>query len=189
MIICLSPVTLDVNTVAKMARVYAADIIPICTTSLVNVFENKIQVAHFSMQEFLIVSENGSEQHECQFTVTDGHKCLAEKTVDCLLAQTEPLTEADAMKLPSFLYATKHWNTHLAAAGDTDQSCPGLQAKVDRLFTESNVYFNWVRGSDSDDRPHDNQWSKVLMECEPPIQRASMLTSTWLKNWLSGFMP
>jgi hypothetical protein len=175
MMICLSPVTLDVSTTAQMARVFASDIIPICTTSLVNVFKDKIQVAHFSVQEFLILSDKESEKehHECQFTVTKGHKCLAEKAVDYLLAQTEPLAKADAINMHWMLYAAQHWNTHLASAGNIDQTCPELQAKVDRLFAERDVYFNWIRGSETN--LHDDQWSKVFVECEPPIHKAAAL--------------
>ncbi|KAE8143686.1 hypothetical protein BDV38DRAFT_231927 [Aspergillus pseudotamarii] len=79
------------------------------------------------------------------------------------------------MKLPAFLYATRYWNTHLSAAVDIHQSRFGIQAKIDRLFTESNVYFNWVHGADSDDKHQDSHWSKALLECQPPIERATIL--------------
>lgn len=174
--VCLTPVVLDVQTVASMAGLrFANDVIKICTTSFLNVFEGKVQLAHFSVQEFLIVSEDTDQHHFCQFTAADGHTHLAEKTADILLGQTDVLTQATAKDRTAFLYAAKHWNTHLTAAGGMDALKPELQEKISRLFTEPNVYLNWVRAADSDDRNLDNEWSKMLEECQPPIHRASSM--------------
>ena len=177
MLICLSPVPLDVRILVEMARVRGpSDVVTICTTSFVNLVGDKAQMAHFSVQEYLIVTAKESNHHECQFTVTDGHKYLAEKTVDLLLAQTEYLSEERTVEgLPHFLYAAKYWDFHLTSAGGFDNMAPELQAKVNRLFTDSDVYLNWVRGADSDDKHTDNEWSKLLSECETPIHRASLM--------------
>ena len=167
MMICLSPVALDLKTVAEMFDLeHSEDIIKICTTSLVREFDDKIQVAHFSVQEFLIVSE-GTQHHKCQFSVTDGHRCLAEMTVDKLLAQTEVLTRSDAMKRLSFLYAAKNWYTHLAAAGCIDSFCSSLQCRVDRLFTEPIIYVNWVNATRSN-----SEWRT---EWGQPVKLASAM--------------
>ncbi|KAL4757474.1 uncharacterized protein BDW70DRAFT_171367 [Aspergillus foveolatus] len=124
MVICLSPVLLDLKMVAAMVELENhVSVLHICTTSLVSEFDNKVQVAHFSVKEFLIVSEEDGQHHKCQFSATNGHKFLGTKTVDSLLEQTEDLTEADARERLFLLYAAKYWDTHVAAMGDIDRSC------------------------------------------------------------------
>ncbi|KAJ6006711.1 hypothetical protein N7451_004655 [Penicillium sp. IBT 35674x] len=175
-VIFLSPVLFDVQTVASMVELsFPEDIVKICTTSLVTLFNDKVQLAHFSVQEFLIVPEEGRQHHPCQFSTANGHRDLTEKTVDILLRQTAVLTQADAEENTPFLYAAKHWDTHMNAAGGIDQLSPDLQAKINRLFTESDVYLNWIRAAESDAQNNDNEWSKLLTECEPAIHRASMM--------------
>ncbi|KAJ6088094.1 hypothetical protein N7499_004276 [Penicillium canescens] len=174
-IICLSPVILHAQTVANMVGLkFPEDLVDICTTSFISLFDEKVQLAHFSVQEFLIVPEEGGENHPCQFSATNGHKYLTEKTVDILLEQTEVLTQKSA-KSNTFLYAATHWDIHMTAAGGIDQLSPELQAKISRLFTETIVYLNWVRAAGSNDQKMDNEWSKRLEECQPPIHRASMM--------------
>lgn len=174
-LICLSPVALHVKTVADMVDIqFPEDLVKICTTSLVSVFDGRIQAAHFSVQEFLIVPEKGSDHHECQFSATSGHKRLAEMAIDCLLAQAKPLTGADAKKRPGFLYAAKYWDTHLAAAGGVDQ------AKITRLFTHHNVYQNWVHGASMKQEFGTENfdlepWLKIFTEFGSPIHTASVL--------------
>jgi hypothetical protein len=176
MMICLSPVLVEVDTVAKMMNIaFSERVMKICTTSMVTLNQDKIQVAHFSVQEYLITKENDSNNHECQFTAADGHRFLVERTVDVLLAHTEVLTEAKAKEDPHFLYAAKYWDTHLTAAGGYDQMSPELQAKINRLFSESDVYLNWLRAADSENERKENEWAKVLAECDKPIHRASLL--------------
>lgn len=176
MIICLSPILFDAQTVADMVELsFPEAIIEICTTSFVNMIDEKVQLSHFSVQEFLVVKEESSQHHPCQFSAANGHMYLAEKTLDILLEQTEILTQLDAKNNMPFLYAAKHWNTHVTDAGGINALSPELQTKINRLFSESNVYFNWVRAADSDDRNVDNEWSKLLQECQPPIHRASIM--------------
>lgn len=120
MLICLSPATLEVNTVAEMANLdNPDDVVNICTTSLLSLSDEKIQLAHFSVQEFLIVSEEGSH-HECRFSAANGHRSLLTATVDYLLEQTKELTPEEATERPFFLYASKNWSTHATASGDID---------------------------------------------------------------------
>lgn len=176
MIICLSPILFDAQAVADMVELsFPEAIIEICTTSFVSLADEKVQLFHFSVQEFLVVLGESGQHHPCQFTAANGHRYLAEKTVDILLEQTEVHTQGDAKNNIPFVYAAKHWNTHVADAGGIDVLSPELQAKINRLFTESNVFFNWVRAADSDDRNMDNEWSKLLQECPPPIHRASSM--------------
>ncbi|CAG8929162.1 unnamed protein product [Penicillium salamii] len=175
MIICLSPVLLDTQVIADMVELQIPDIIvEICTTSFVNFFDGKVQLAHFSVQEFLVVSEEGGEHHKCQFSAVNGHRYLTEKTVDLLLEETEVLNQASAESKAPFLYAAKHWNVHMAAAGGFNALSPELQAKINRLFTETNVYLNWIRAAESN-YVNIDEWSKLFQECQPPIQRATSL--------------
>lgn len=174
MIICLSPVVFDAKTVADMVKLPIPGIlVEICTTSFITLFDENVQLAHFSVPEFLIVLEEGGHHHPCQFSAASGHRYLTEKPVDILLEQTEVLTQATAKSKVPFLYASKHWHTHMTAAGGFDQLSPELQAKINLLFTEPDVYFNWVRAGESNSR--DNEWSKLSNECQPPIHMASIM--------------
>lgn len=147
-IICLSPVPLDLKTIASMVDLDPTFVLEICTTSLVSEFDDKVRVAHFSVREFLVVSEECGQHHACQFSVREGRIFLATTTVNCLLEQTKLLTKTndlDARKLPFAFYAAAYWFIHVTVLGDVDQLCPDLQNKINLLFTEPNVYFNWVR--------------------------------------------
>ncbi|KAJ5322943.1 hypothetical protein N7452_011232 [Penicillium brevicompactum] len=174
MIICLSPVVFDAKTVADMVKLSIPDIlVEICTTSFITLFDENVQLAHFSVQEFLIVLEEGGQHHPCQFSAASGHHYLTEKTVDILLGQTEALTRTTAESKTQFLYASKHWRTHMTAAGGFNQFSPEIQAKINRLFTEPIVYYNWIRAGESSNG--DNEWSKLPSECQPPIHMASLM--------------
>lgn len=176
MILCLSPILFDAQAVADMVELsFPEAIIEICTTSFLILADKKVQLSHFSVQEFLVVLGESSQHHPCQFSAANGHRYLAGKTVDILLEQTEVLTEVDAKNNLPFLYAAKHWNAHVTDAGGLDVLSPELQTKVNSLFTESNVFLNWVRAADSDDQNNDNEWSKLLEEFAPPIHRASSM--------------
>ncbi|KAJ5711009.1 hypothetical protein N7488_005165 [Penicillium malachiteum] len=186
MMICLSSISLNLATVAKMMDIcFPEDVIKICTSSLVTLLDMVVQVAHFFVQEYLIIDEEkekkmtkkkGVNHHECQFTTTDGHKRLTEMAIDCLLAQSESsLTETEAIDLPQFLYSSRYWVDHMVAAGGSDQMSPGVQVKINALFTEPTVYHNWVRAADSKVKLNDNEGSKLPAECEFPIHRASYM--------------
>ncbi|KAJ5691572.1 hypothetical protein N7488_012307 [Penicillium malachiteum] len=173
---CLSPLLFDVETVVSMAGLsFPDDLVRICTTSLINVFDEKVQWSHFSVQEFQVILNDGVKHHECRFSAVNGHKYLREKTVDILLEQTEVLHQETAKDKISFLYAAKHWYFHMTAAGGFDELEFELQASISQLFTESNVYWNWVRAADSGGQNSKNDWSKLLEQCQPPIYRACML--------------
>ncbi|KAJ5726656.1 uncharacterized protein N7483_008013 [Penicillium malachiteum] len=180
MTICCSPVALDLNLVATVVGVSFPDSIPmVCTTQLVSVYEEQIRLAHFSVQEFLIVPKDGGLYHECQFSETEGHMFLLTKTLNCLLEQRNLLTKTDvnakAKERAFFLYAAKYWNTHLAASGDIDQFSSEMQDKIDEIFTEPNVYYNWMRGAFGIWRFSDDveENSCSLEEYDEPLDRAS----------------
>lgn len=161
-----------------MVNIFPEDVVPICTSSLVHLNDGKIQLAHFSVQEFLLISERGSQHHECQFSVTAGHNYLAQKSVDYLLTQTRVLAnEEEALGQPFPAYAAEYWYTHVAALGAIDQLNPDFQAEVHRLFTEFNVYSNWIRVVRSIAWSEYPQWRwiKSPQTCEPPLHRASKI--------------
>ncbi|KAJ5352445.1 hypothetical protein N7452_001419 [Penicillium brevicompactum] len=176
LIVCLTPDVLEVPTIAAMMDLDSDSILEICTTSLLSIVDGDVRVAHFSVQEFLMVPEESDKHHRCQFSKINGHKFLAQKTIDLLLDQTNILTEESTDHL-SLTYAAKYWNTHVAALGDIDRLLPSLQAQIDRLFTEPNVYFNWVRLREEDNMFwYDSMWSsRTYSECEPPIHLASRM--------------
>ena len=174
MIICLSPVVFDAKTVADMVKLSIPDIlVEICTTSFITLFDENVQLAHFSVQEFLIVLEEGGQHHPCQFSAASGHRYLTEKSVDILLGEKMALNQTTAKTKIPFLYASKHWRTHMAAAGGFDQLSSELQVKINHLFTDPVVYYNWVRAGESNGR--DNEWSKLPNECQPSIHMASIM--------------
>ncbi|KAB8215331.1 hypothetical protein BDV33DRAFT_208405 [Aspergillus novoparasiticus] len=171
--LCLAPVPLDIKTIADAVSLRSPDrIVKICTTSLVIVSEDgAIRLAHFSVKEYLVVSEDVRNDHRCRFSQAKGHHDLAMKTIDLLLSQKEILTEKVAMSQSFLVYAAKHWATHVAAAGDVQD----IQGKIDRLFTEPTTYFNWLRIAEFSEYSPGNPWHKVPKEFEPPIYRASSM--------------
>ncbi|KAF9892568.1 hypothetical protein FE257_000970 [Aspergillus nanangensis] len=177
MAICTSSIALDLEAVAAIVGLdFPESILEICTTSLVSEFDGIIRVAHFSVQEFLIVDENNEHHHDCQFSTMDGHRFLATRTVDCLLEQqTVHLSRKELDEVPFFKYAAKHWHTHMALLTDSDPARSGLQAKIDRLFTEHNIYINWAPYW-VDELYFWNEKDMGLVEkCQRPIQMASKL--------------
>ncbi|KAL4954846.1 hypothetical protein BDW69DRAFT_183162 [Aspergillus filifer] len=162
-LLCFSAVPLDTKTVAAIASLRAPElVVKICTTSLVTVdADDIIKLSHFSVKEFLVVQENDEKAHHwSRFSANEGHTLLATKTIDILLSHTDILTEEAAMKKPLLVYAARYWHTHIAALGD---ACSAeLNGKIGRLFTEENVYFNWLRIRDSRDLFDGSPWHKLL---------------------------
>ncbi|OGM48001.1 hypothetical protein ABOM_002743 [Aspergillus bombycis] len=171
--LCLAPVPLNIRTIADAVSLRSPNlIVKICTTALVIVrTDGAIRLAHFSVKEFLVVSEDVDIDHRCRFSETQGHHNLALKTIDLLLSQHEMLTAEVAMSQSFLVYAAKHWGTHVAAAGDVLD----IQGMIDRLFTEPNTYFNWLRIAEDPRSSRDNIWHKVPEECEQPMHRASSM--------------
>ncbi|KAB8256694.1 hypothetical protein BDV32DRAFT_153089 [Aspergillus pseudonomiae] len=170
LLLCLAPVPLDIRTIADAVSLRSPDLIAkICTTALVIVStDSAIRLAHFSVKEYLVVSES-SDQY--RFSETKGHHELAIKTINLLLSQNETLTAEVAMSQPFLVYAAKHWGTHVAAARDVLD----IQGMIDRLFTEPKTYFNWLRIAEDGEYSTSNPWHKVPEECELPIYRASSM--------------
>lgn len=173
LLLCLAPVPLDIQTIADAVSLLSPDlIVKICTTALVIVSnDGGIRLAHFSVKEYLVVSDNVGNDHRYRFSEIKGHHELAIKTINLLLSQNETLTEEIAMPQTFLVYAAKHWSTHVAAAGDVLD----IQGKIDRLFTEPTTYFNWLRIAEPSEYSSHNLWHRVLEECELPMHRASSM--------------
>lgn len=165
-----SAVPLDLKTVAAVVSFrFPEDVVTTCTTSLVSVTvsDDTVRLAHFSVKEFLVRSE--SEGQWYQFSVISGHGAIANKTIDLLLETTEILTST-AVQAPLLLYAAQYWDRHLAELRDLHENCAGFQERVDRLFTERDVYFNWIRLLNSE---RGDFWHKSFEEQELPLLTAS----------------
>ncbi|KAJ5626764.1 hypothetical protein N7528_004191 [Penicillium herquei] len=147
MAICTSHMGLSLDMVADIVGVKSPDsVIEICTTGLISSFDEIVRVAHFSVQEFLVIPEGHSvlPHLECQFSAMDGSRFLATSMVDCLLKQTTVLTPKEALENPFFVHAARYWNIYVAALRDSDPLWCDLQPKVNRLFTEPELYLNWT---------------------------------------------
>ncbi|KAB8212095.1 hypothetical protein BDV34DRAFT_219309 [Aspergillus parasiticus] len=171
--LCLAPAPLDIKTIADAVSLRSPDrIVKICTTSLILVSEDgRIRLAHFSVKEYLVVSEGVENYDRFRFSEAKGHHDLAIKTIDLLLSQNEKLTKEIAMSQPFLFYAANNWGTHVAAAGDVLD----IQGKIDRLFTKPNIYFNWLCIAEALRYFPGNPWRMVIEECEPPMHRASSM--------------
>ncbi|KAI2824605.1 hypothetical protein CBS115989_562 [Aspergillus niger] len=166
-----SAVPMDLKTVAAVVSFrFPEDVVTTCTTSLVTVSisDDTVRLAHFSVKEFLV--RNEVEGHWYQFSVMSGHEAIANRTIDCLLENTEILTKTTAGQQPLLIYAAKYWDHHLAELRDLHAKPTGLQEKVDRLFTERDVYFNWVRLASFE---RDYKWYQSFEELQPPLSSAS----------------
>ncbi|KAK6823452.1 hypothetical protein RU639_005823 [Aspergillus parasiticus] len=120
------------------------DVIETCTTYLVTVSpsDGTIKLAHFSVKEFLVVSD---PIHRYQLTKDGGHMDIANRALDDLLDKTEVLNEEAVHDLPLLKYAAAHWSGHFSELTDSDAKFRDLEKKIHRLFEERIVYLNWRR--------------------------------------------
>ncbi|KAJ5521449.1 hypothetical protein N7527_005564 [Penicillium freii] len=177
MLLAFAAGPLDLKTIAFSAGLRLPNyVLDICTLSLLSVSDGVVRLAHFSVKEFLVVEKHADDGNGCRFSEIAAREMLATKTVDLLLEQTTELTGATTVNKPFLVYAAKYWSTHIKALGDISLWPAGLLDKVDRLFTEPTVYFNWLRIAESAENPKDYQWNKSLEECRPPIFDATDLS-------------
>ncbi|RAQ79815.1 hypothetical protein COH21_006129 [Aspergillus flavus] len=171
-LMCSSAAPLDLQTVADSVSLRSSrHVMDICTTSLPSTSGEEVRLAHFSVKEFL-VSED-AVGNICRFSERAAKDHLAKKTVDCISCQTEELNQEMAAIKPFFAYASCHWQAYVAALVDINPQNADLGRKIDSLFTEPTVYFNWSRIADSYAITNDNQWNKLRSECKPAIDRAT----------------
>lgn len=146
------------------------DVVETCTTYLVTVSPSNgtIKLAHFSVKEFLVVSES---IHWYQLTKNGGHMDIANRALNDMLDKTEVLTEEAVHDLPLLKYAAAHWSGHFSELTDSDAKFRDLENKIYRLFSERIVYLNWRRVARDNFRlsSWNNIWGDVL---EPPIYLA-----------------
>ncbi|RAH48293.1 uncharacterized protein BO95DRAFT_480367 [Aspergillus brunneoviolaceus CBS 621.78] len=167
-----SAIPLDLKTVAAVVSFrFPEDVVTTCTTSLVTVSisDDTVRLAHFSVKEFLVCNEIKGQWY--QFSTLSGHDVIANQSIDSLLETTEILTKTTAVQSPLLIYAANYWDYHLAELGDLHARSTGLQEKVDHLFTERDVYFNWVR---LEKYYLDRTWLQSLEELKPPLYNASL---------------
>ncbi|CAG8125818.1 unnamed protein product [Penicillium salamii] len=170
MFLCFSPVPLDLKTIADAFDLNRpSHVIEICSTSLVNEFEGKVRLAHFSVREFLVVAEDGPLYY--QFSEIVGHLYLAEKALSRILTQERILTQAAAMEQHFLVYAARYFHFHVIAVGDRIPR--DLLNDVMTIFIDDNHYLNWTRIAEYHTRV--SPWVMVRQEFGPPIHRASRL--------------
>ncbi|CAG8947039.1 unnamed protein product [Penicillium salamii] len=172
MLLCFSPVPLDLKTIADAFDLNRpSHVIEICTTSLVSEFEGRVRLAHFSVREFLVTPDDGPLYY--QFSEGVGHEYLAERAVSRILAQKRILTEAEAMEQRFLVYAARHFHVHIIAVGD--RISRGLLNDIMTVFIDDIVYLNWTRIAENQDFRFVSPWTAVRREFGPPIHRASRL--------------
>ncbi|CAG8412797.1 unnamed protein product [Penicillium salamii] len=164
MLLCFSPAPLDLNTIADAFDLNRpSHVIEICTTSLVNEFEGRVRLAHFSVREFLVVPDDGHLYY--RFSESVGHGYLAEKAVSRILAQDKILTEAEAMERHFLVYAAQNFHVHVFAVGD--QISRDLLNEVKTLFIDDNIYLNWTRIAEN---RHSRRVSPWTMGEDPSVR-------------------
>ncbi|KAF7616735.1 hypothetical protein AFLA_004791 [Aspergillus flavus NRRL3357] len=165
----LEPLRLE-TVAAVVGFPHPEDVVGTCTTYLVTVSPSNgtIKLAHFSVKEFLVVSES---IHWYQLTKNGGHMDIANRALNDMLDKTEVLTEEAVHDLPLLKYAAAHWSGHFSELTDSDAKFRDLENKIYRLFSERIVYLNWRRVARDNFRlsSWNNIWGDVL---EPPIYLA-----------------
>lgn len=179
MLLCFPAGPLHLKTVASLGRLTSpAWVVEICTSYLLSVSGELVKLAHYSVKEFLVNSDDRQNSNECCFFEVSAHETLAMMTVDSLLEQNKQLDKETAMSQPFLVFAAVYWSTYTTALRTSSAWPEGLQDKVDRLFTEPTVYFNWLRIADNHNNPNGGQWNWLPEECPLPIYRAIELSLT-----------
>ena len=145
------------------------DVVGTCTTNLVTVSPSNgtIKLAHFSVKEFLVVSE---PIRWYQLTKNGGHMDIANRALDDMLDKTEVLTEEAVHDLPLLKYAAAHWSGHFSELTDSDAKFRDLEKKINQLFEGRIVYLNWRRVARGNFRL--SSWDRGNAAVEPPIYLA-----------------
>ncbi|KNG82575.1 hypothetical protein ANOM_009752 [Aspergillus nomiae NRRL 13137] len=145
---------------------YPESVVETCTTYLVTFSPSNgtIKLAHFSVKEFLVVSDS---KHWYQLTTIGGHMDIANRALDDLLDQTKPLTEESAHGLPLLEYAADYWGRHFSELTDSDAKSLELEEKIYRLFEGHIVFLNWRRVARDDFEV--SSWDTGGWVVEPPI--------------------
>ncbi|KAE8347803.1 hypothetical protein BDV24DRAFT_157280 [Aspergillus arachidicola] len=139
----LAPLRLE-TVAAVVGFPHPEDVVGTCTTYLVTVSPSNgtIKLAHFSVKEFLVVSE---PIHWYQLTTVGGHMDIANRALDDLLERTEVLTKKAVYDLPLLNYAVNYWGGHFSELTVSSPGFSDLEKKIHRLFEERIVYLNWRR--------------------------------------------
>ncbi|KAE8314660.1 hypothetical protein BDV41DRAFT_563510 [Aspergillus transmontanensis] len=145
------------------------DVVETCTTYLVTVSPSNgtLKLAHFSVKEFLVVSD---PIHRYQLTKDGGHMDIANRALDDLLDKTEVLTEKPVHDLPLLNYAVKYWRAHFSELTVSSAGFSDLEKRIYRLFEERIAYLNWRRVARDNFRL--SSWDIGDDAVEPPIYLA-----------------
>ncbi|KAJ1716558.1 hypothetical protein NYO67_1217 [Aspergillus flavus] len=164
----LEPLRLE-TVAAVVGFPHPEDVVETCTTYLVTVGPSNgtLKLAHFSVKEFLVVSD---PIHWYQLTKNGGHMDIANRALDDLLDKTEVLTEEAVHDLPLLKYAAAHWSGHLSELTDSDAKFRDLEKKINQLFEGRIVYLNWRRVARGSFRL--SSWDRGTAVVEPPIYLA-----------------
>lgn len=166
-----SLVPLDLKTVADVVSFnFPDDVIQICTTSLVTVriSDDTVRLAHFSVKEFFVCNEAQIPWY--QFSVSVGHLAIVNKAIDTLLETKEVLTKTTAEQKPLLFYSARYWDRHLAELGEAFANDKNLQQKIYVIFTERDIYLNWMRLASFGPS---SIWRQSFEELPPPLYSAS----------------
>ncbi|ETW83638.1 hypothetical protein HETIRDRAFT_471894 [Heterobasidion irregulare TC 32-1] len=134
----------------------------ICANLISVSVEGNVQLAHFSVKEFLL-----SISHRFGFTINSqsSHSLIAQTCLAYLLQFDTPeiLKEDTLDNFPLAQYAAEHWISH-AKFGTSDSNSDPLQALIYAFFTADNdaPFISWVRLYDLDE-----PWSEHDFEREP----------------------
>ncbi|PIG89317.1 hypothetical protein AARAC_011037 [Aspergillus arachidicola] len=164
----LAPLRLQ-TVAAVVGFPHPEDVVETCTTYLVTVSPSNgtIKLAHFSVKEFLVVSD---PIHWYQLTTVGGHMDIANRALDYLLERTEVLTKEAVYGLPLLNYAVNYWGGHFSELTVSSPGFPDLEKKIHRLFEERIVYLNWRRVARYDFQL--SSWDIDSYAVEPPIYLA-----------------
>lgn len=166
-----SLVPMDLKTVADVVSFnFPDDVIQTCTTSLVTVriSDDTVRLAHFSVKEFFVCNEAQISWY--QFSVSIGHLAIVNKAIDTLLETKEVLTKTTAEQKPLLFYSARYWDRHLAELGEAFVNDKNLQQKIYVIFTERDIYLNWMRLASFGPS---SIWRQSFEELPPPLYSAS----------------
>ncbi|KJK64202.1 NACHT domain protein [Aspergillus parasiticus SU-1] len=164
----LEPLRLE-TVAAVVGFPHPEDVVETCTTYLVTVSPSNgtLKLAHFSVKEFLVVSD---PIHWYHLTTIGGHMDIANRALDDMLDKTEVLTEKPVHDLPLLNYVVKYWRGHFSELTVSSAGFSDLEKKVYRLFEERIAYLNWRRVARDNFRL--SSWDIGYDAVEPPIYLA-----------------
>jgi hypothetical protein len=105
----IEPMTIEAVADAVSLQ-FPERVLKICTTSLITigVSDKLLRLAHFSVKEFLLLSNTTGNSFWAQFSADFAHLLLAENTIDCIIIQAEQITEDRFSEESFYAYSLSH---------------------------------------------------------------------------------